>query len=472
MAERSKRDELQASLRRLPGVDKVLEMMLQDETAKRLPASLLTDCARKAVSQVRERVLAGEREIPSALETIVQGGVKEALRAVKPRLRRVINATGVVLHTNLGRAPLSETALQLIQESASGYSNLEFDLQAGVRGSRYSLVVEKICRLTGAEDAVVVNNNAAAVMLLLAAMAKGKEVVVSRGELVEIGGSFRIPAVMEESGAKLLEVGTTNKTHLRDYEAAISEETALLMKVHTSNYRIIGFTSQPEDADIVELGRRKAIPVVEDLGGGLLLPLALPGWQEPTVAEKIAAGFDLVTCSADKLMGAGQAGIIAGKRQYIEKIKKHQLLRALRIDKLSLAALEGTLCDYLVGKEEKIPVLRMLTATQETLANMQQQLAEELAPLEKKGWSIKKCEMSSMAGGGTLPEIEFASCGVAIIPPEAEAASVERHLRAWQIPIIVRVQEGRLLVDVRSLFPADAAEIAAACAAWEAERKR
>ncbi len=471
MAEQSKTDERQACLRRLPGVDTVLEKMLQDEAVQKLPAALLTECARKAVSQVRERILAGESEVPSTLENIVQGGVKEALRAVRPRLQRVINATGVVLHTNLGRAPLSETALQLIQESAGGYSNLEFDLQTGVRGSRYSLVVEKICRLTGAEDAVVVNNNAAAVMLLLAALAKGKEVVVSRGELVEIGGSFRIPAVMEESGAKLLEVGTTNKTHLRDYEAAISEETALLMKVHTSNYRIIGFTSQPDDADIVELGRRKAIPVVEDLGGGLLLPLALPGWQEPTVAEKIAAGFDLVTCSADKLMGAGQAGIIAGKRQYIERIKKHQLLRALRIDKLSLAALEGTLCDYLVGREEAIPVLRMLKAKPQTLAAVQQQLVEALTPLEKKGWSVKACALSSMAGGGTLPEIEFASCGVAIIPPKAETASVERHLRAWRVPIIVRVQEGRLLVDVRSLFPTDAAEIGAACAAWEAETK-
>lgn len=458
----------QEQLRQLPGVDKVLERMLEDETIAALPAGLVTLQARKAVARERERIIADKGGCAANVELIAERGKQLTIASIQPRLRRVINASGVVLHTNLGRAPLSMRALQLIEETARGYSNLEFELSSGRRGSRYNHVVEKICLLTGAEDALIVNNNAAAVMLMLAALAKGREVVVSRGELVEIGGSFRIPAVMEQSGATLIEVGTTNKTHLRDYRAAITEQTALLMKVHTSNYRIIGFTAQPTDEELVELGRSNNLAVVEDLGGGSLVSLDLPGWYEPTVAEKLSTGFDLVTCSGDKLMGAGQAGIIVGKRKYIEVLKQHQLLRALRIDKLSLAALEGTLCDYLAGCLAEIPTLRMLTAGDAELTKRQNDLCKCLRSLPE-GWKLECVTLASMAGGGTLPEVEFPSCGIALTPPANDVAAVERFLRSWRVPIVARVQEGRILFDVRSLLDGDAEEIAAACMAWEDE---
>ena len=460
--------KLQESLRNLPGIDKVLEEILREKDFEELPGDLLADAARGAVAQARASLRSG-KGVDTSVEGIAKASMNEVKCLLRPKLRPVINATGVVLHTNLGRAPLSETALELVNAAARGYSNLEFDLEKGERGSRYSLVVEKICRLTGAEDAIIVNNNAAAVLLLLAALGKEREVVVSRGELVEIGGSFRIPAVMEQSGAKLVEVGTTNKTHLRDYEAAINSETALLLKVHTSNYRIIGFTSAPDDHELVELGRRHKIAVVEDLGGGALVPISLKNWREPTIAEKLAAGFDLVTCSGDKLLGAGQAGIIAGRREYIEKLKRHQLLRALRIDKLSLAALEGTLCDYLSGRLEKIPVQRMLSETAGTLAEKQERFFALLAPLGEKGWLVEKCELNSMAGGGTLPEVDFLSFGVLLQPACGKVAALERHLRLWRQPIVVRTQDGSILLDVRSLLPGEMEVIAEACLSWEGE---
>ncbi len=460
--------KMQDALRSLPGIDKVLEKMLREKTFQELPGELLSAAARGAVEQARASLRSG-KVVDVSSEGIAEASKQEVRRLLRPRLRPVINATGVVLHTNLGRAPLSETALQLVTAAARGYSNLEFDLQTGERGSRYSLVVEKICRLTGAEDAIIVNNNAAAVLLVLAALGKEREVIVSRGELVEIGGSFRIPAVMEQSGARLVEVGTTNKTHLSDYEAAIKPETALLLKVHTSNYRIIGFTSSPEDHELVALGRRHKIAVAEDLGGGAITPLELKNWREPTIAEKLAAGFDLVTCSGDKLLGAGQAGIIAGRREYIEKLKRHQLLRALRIDKLSLAALEGTLCDYLSGQLEKIPVQRMLSESPEALAEKQARIFKLLTPLGEKGWLVKKCELNSMAGGGTLPEVDFLSFGVLLQPVCGKVAALERHLRLWHQPIVARVQDGCILLDVRSLMAGEMEVIAEACLSWESE---
>jgi L-seryl-tRNA(Ser) seleniumtransferase len=351
----------------------------------------------------------------------------------------------------------------MVNEMMSGYSTLEYSVATGERGSRYAHVVDKLCALTGAEDAIIVNNNAAAVLLVLSVLAKDREVIVSRGQLVEIGGSFRIPDVLKQSGARLVEVGTTNKTHLSDFQQAITEQTAVILKVHTSNYRIVGFTAQPEDKALVALAHQNGIPLVEDLGSGTFRKIKVNGWQEPTVSECLAAGIDIVTFSGDKLLGAGQAGIIAGKKQYIERMKKHPLVRALRIDKLSLAALAGTLIDYLLGRGLDIPVQRMLNRPADELREQANELADLLQPLAAYGWRIEVVPLLSQAGGGTLPEVEFESFGVSIVTPKHSAAFVEEALRTHCIPIIVRIQAARVLLDVRCLAAEDMAIIETAC---------
>ena len=346
----------------------------------------------------------------------------------------------------------------------SGYSNLEYNIQTGERGSRYDHVVNKLCALTGAEDAIVVNNNAAAILLVLSVLAKEGEVLVSRGQLVEIGGSFRVPDVLKQSGAVLVEVGTTNKTHLADYEQAINNRTMSILKVHTSNYRIVGFTAQPSDKELVELAKRYQLPVIYDLGSGTLSGIATDNWYEPTINECLLNGIDVVTFSGDKLLGAGQAGIIAGKKKYIQMLKKHPLLRAIRIDKLSLAALEGTLIDYLGGNiYENIPTVHMLHRQPAELKEQADKLASMLQSLIPYGWEIEVVSLISQAGGGTLPDVKFLSYGVSLRKKQLSTEKLEKKLRNYSTPIIVRIQADKILIDVRCLTFEDMVLIQTAC---------
>jgi L-seryl-tRNA(Ser) seleniumtransferase len=358
-------------------------------------------------------------------------------------LRRVINATGVIVHTNLGRAPLAEAALERVHEIARGYSNLEYELSVGGRGSRQDHVAGLVSRLTGAEAALVVNNNAAAVMLALAALAEGREVLVSRGELIEIGDGFRIPDVLERSGARLREVGTTNRTRAADYEKAIGPETAVLLRVHQSNFRVVGFTEQPSLPELADIARRHDLPLVDDLGSGALVDIA----DEPTARASLAAGADLVSFSGDKLLGGPQAGIVVGRADLVEKLRRHPLQRALRADKLTLAALEGTLTLALDTPEE-IPVLRMLREPEETVRAR----AERLAALV--GGAVE--ETVGRAGGGALPLTELSSYACAV----EEALATK--LRAADPPVIAVVRDGRTLLDCRTLSDEEVAEVAEA----------
>lgn len=450
------------TMRDIPAIDRLSGMLLNQPELAGFSREVIVDRLRTVVSEVRNQIRQ-EQTVDVSAEALA-ARAKEQLAALgSSSLRKAVNATGVVLHTNLGRAPLGKRAIQLVNEVMAGYSTLEYNVATGGRGSRYDHVVDKLCTLTGAEDAVIVNNNAAAVLLVLSALANEREVIVSRGQLVEIGGSFRIPEVLEQSGARLVEVGATNKTHLADFERAITERTALILKVHTSNYRIVGFTSQPENKALVALAHQYGIPLVEDLGSGILRKLQGNGWQEPTVSECLAAGMDIVTFSGDKLLGAGQAGIIAGKRQYIKKMKTHPLMRALRIDKLSLAAVEGTLLDYLLEAGKDIPVQRMLNRQPVELKEQAHQLAERLQPLTAFGWRMEVVALISQAGGGTLPEVDFASFGVSIVTLKFSASMLEAALRKNEVPIIVRIQAEKILLDVRCLAPEDMAIIEAAC---------
>ncbi|HWR39223.1 MAG TPA: L-seryl-tRNA(Sec) selenium transferase [Patescibacteria group bacterium] len=455
--------------RKIPSIDRLL-LAAETATPGRYPHELLVEALRQAVEEIRQAVRAGagekieEAAILSAAEKILK-------KTEQSRLRRVINATGVVLHTNLGRAPLGQRAIAAVNNVMGGYSTLEYSLETGERGTRYAHVEERICRMTGAEAAIVVNNNAAAVLLTLSALAKDREVLVSRGELVEIGGSFRVPDVMRQSGAALVEVGATNKTHLYDYERAITVNTAAILKVHTSNYRIIGFTSQPETPELANLARDNGLALLEDLGSGTLLPVTAGGYSEPTVRERLEAGVDLVTFSGDKLLGAGQAGIIAGKRQYVELLKKHPLLRAVRIDKLSLAALEGTLLEYLTGDaSENLPVLAMLQAEPAALRKKAEQLATELQKCLSAAWRVSVEEMDSQTGGGAFPAVALPGFGVALTCTDLKTDAMEKYLRCRDVPIIARVQSERLLFDVRCLNETDTVDIIDACGAMDADR--
>jgi L-seryl-tRNA(Ser) seleniumtransferase len=370
-------------------------------------------------------------------------------------LIRVVNATGIILHTNLGRSPLSSRLKDSLWDIASGYSNLEMDLDSGERGSRYSHVEDIICKLTGAESAMVVNNNAAAVMLVLSTLARDREVVVSRGQLVEIGGSFRIPDVMEQSGAILVEVGTTNKTHLSDYERAVNENTAALMKVHTSNYRILGFTSEVESKELVKLGEKLGLPVIEDLGSGMLIDLTQYGLPyEPTVKHAVNAGMDVITFSGDKMLGGPQAGIIVGKKQYIDSMKKNPLTRAVRIDKLTLTALEGTLRLYTDSDMamKEIPVLRMLTYSREELNKKAKRLTNRLKrSLLSSVCSIGLEDDFSEVGGGSLPIYEMPTKVVTVDTREVSLNDLEKKLREYRIPVVTRISRNRLILDVRTI---------------------
>jgi L-seryl-tRNA(Ser) seleniumtransferase len=394
--------------------------------------------------------------------------VKDAVRsAMQPKLRRVVNATGVVIHTNLGRSLLAPEAVENLAVVAGRYSNLEYDLAAGRRGSRYMAVRDLLCDITGAEDAMVVNNNAGAVLISLETIARDRNVIVSRGDLVEIGGSFRIPDVMAKSGAILREVGTTNRTHLRDYEGAIDPGTALLLKVHWSNYSIVGFTAQVPLRELVELGARRGIPVMEDLGSGTFIDFSRYGLlKEPTVQESVASGADVVTFSGDKLLGGPQAGIIVGRRPLVESIRKNPINRALRIDKLTLAALESTLRLY---RDEAravaaIPTLRMLTENETAVQPRAEELARRLQAIGDSRLKVEIVRLSSKAGGGSLPLLDLPSRCLKVQVDGLTANQLELKLRRNDPPIIGRIEDGAFLMDARTLQPDEAPIIAAALA--------
>ena len=437
-------------LRKIPKVDELLRLPALAEVIAAFGDRAVVEAIRAELDVLRQGILKGEIcTLPETAALCCRIG-KRVQGDSLPSFRRVINGTGILLHTNLGRACLSEKAAKAVYDASKAYSNLEYDLETGNRGSRYSHVEGILCRLTGAENALVVNNNAAAVLLTLSALTQGGQVIVSRGELVEIGGSFRIPEIMESCGAQLKEVGATNKTHLRDYENAITEQTKALMKVHTSNYRIIGFSETPALADLVELGHQRGLPVIEDLGSGCLLNLNQFGiHDEPSVQDSIRAGVDVVSFSGDKLLGGPQAGIILGKKKYLDILKKHPLNRAMRVDKMTLAALEATLQSYENEQEEEIPVISMLAAKPEVL----QRKAEKLAALlHNAGIEAEIVPTEGRVGGGSVPNHSLPSYAVAF---DREVNALEEKLRLGIQPIVGRIHEGNYLLDVRTLFEED-----------------
>lgn len=444
-------------LRRLPAVDRLMDLARKEACFELIPHSVMTNAIRSVIDSARSRIRAGNLLADEAelSDDAVMQKVKEAVRsAMQLNLRRVVNATGVVIHTNLGRSLLAPEATENLSVVAGRYSNLEYDLDRGRRGSRYMAVRDLLCEITGAEDAMVVNNNAGAVLIGLETIAKGRGVIVSRGDLVEIGGSFRIPDVMAKSGAVLKEVGTTNRTHLRDYANAIDADTALLLKVHWSNYSIVGFTAQVSLQELVDLGARRGVPVMEDLGSGTFIDFSRYGLlKEPTVQESVASGADLVTFSGDKLLGGPQAGILVGRREMIEAIRKNPINRALRIDKLTLAALEGTLRLYRDEAQAMlaIPTLRMLTESEDSLQTRAEDLLRCLQALDDSRLQIEIVRRSSKAGGGSLPLLELPSRCLKVQIDGLSANRLELKLRSHEPPIIGRIEDDTFLMDVRTL---------------------
>jgi len=448
-------------------VDRFLNELDQDGRLAGVPRQLVKDLVGEFLDLCREEIRSGAIADESALAFGVLAARAAAYVRFKarPHFKRVINATGVVIHTNLGRSILAEEAVAAVEQGCRHYSNLELALETGQRGSRYSHVEKLLCRLTGAEAGLVVNNNAAAVLLVLDTLAKGREVVVSRGQLVEIGGSFRIPEVMKKSGAVLREVGATNRTHLRDYEGAICDETAMLMKVHTSNYRIIGFHKEVELAELVALGRERGLPVFEDLGSGNLFDFSPYGFMpEPTVQQVLKSGVDVVSFSGDKLLGGPQAGVIVGRREFIDRIKKNQLNRALRIDKMTLAALEATLRLYLEPDEARlrVPTLAMITAGLEELRGKARSLRRKLAPALAGLADVRTRPGFSRVGGGSFPEQDLPTSLVAVTPLGKDVEALRQGLLATDVPVIGRVEDGAFCLDPRTLMPGEYALVAGA----------
>lgn len=441
--------------RSIPKVDILLEDERIQNAASIYERDTVMDAIREQTEYVRGliRTCDEEETIRRGIDNLIPDIIRRVEKMHTPDMRPVINATGTILHTNLGRAPISREHMARLAEVACGYSNLEYDLEAGRRGERYSHFEKLLCKITGAEAAMAVNNNASAVMLILSSMAKGGEVVVSRGELVEIGGKFRIPDVMEQSGARLVEVGTTNKTHYSDYADAVTEETKAFLKVHTSNYRIVGFTESVGIDDLIPLGQEYDLPIIEDLGSGVLIDLSKYGLTyEPTVQDSIRKGADVVCFSGDKLLGGPQAGIIVGKKKYIDKMKKNQLTRALRIDKFTATALELVLQEYLSEENavNKIPVLRMITKSAEEVEKSARRFKRTL---ERKGLkaaiTLQKCE--SQIGGGSLPLERISSMAVGIRPETMSVPELETAMRHLEVPIIPRTVNDTILMDVRTI---------------------
>jgi L-seryl-tRNA(Ser) seleniumtransferase len=465
-----------ALYRRLPSVDELLRAPELEALAERDGRAAVTEAARAALARLRKEISSGRLDA-AAVETAVEGlpaAVERGLRqSFEHSLRPVINATGVILHTNLGRAPLSTDALRRIVEVAGGYSNLEFDLARGERGKRDVHVERLFARLLAAEGArnsatVVVNNNAAAVLLALNALAEGGEVIVSRGELVEIGGSFRIPDVMSKSGAVLREVGTTNRTRLADYQRAISKKTKLLLRVHRSNFQIVGFTEQPRLEDLVKLARKHRLPVMEDLGSGAMFDLRSVGVEgEPGVAASLRAGVDVVTYSGDKLLGGPQAGMLSGKPAHIARIRSNPLFRALRVDKLTYAALESTLLAYLRQDHDSIPALRMMRTDVNELSMRASALVERLQVETRHAASLRLEIVAgeSVIGGGSTPGATLPTVLVAVAAKGLSADQLAARLRAAEPPVIARVEDGRVLLDLRTVFPEEDAAVTTVLAA-------
>ena len=457
---RTIRPEVSTVLRRIPSVDEVLAEAATRRLLEQQPRWAVLEAVREVLAACRERALAGGASPEAAAAMLnppaIQASVETATaRKVGPSLRPVINASGVVLHTNLGRAPLAPSALAAIVESARGYSNLEFDLDAGVRGSRQTHVERLLCALTGAEAALVVNNNAAAVLLGVNTLADGREVVISRGELVEIGDSFRIPDVMTRAGGRLREVGTTNRTHLADYERAVGPDTGLILKVHRSNFQLLGFTADVETASLAALAKQRGLPLMEDLGSGALVDLSVFGLRrEPLAADAIRAGVDVVTFSGDKLLGGPQAGILVGRRELLTRFRRNPLARTVRIDKLCLAALEATL--RLAREPERarreIPVLRMLSLPAAAVGAR----ADAVAAFLRVAAPDVRCGVedgTSEVGGGALPLQTLPTRLLALGPGRLSANALEARLRTGNPPVLVRVQDERVLVDLRTVAP-------------------
>jgi L-seryl-tRNA(Ser) seleniumtransferase len=444
-------------LRQIPSVDELLAQPRLAGLAQRVNRELLVEITRTVLADLRGRI-AGEGAAaialdPLALEERITSMVEQVLAS---SLGPVINATGVILHTNLGRAPLSGAAVEEIRRSATSYSNLEYDLEAGARGKRDVHVAQLLERLTGAETAIVVNNCAAAVLLVLAALAKGGEVVVSRGELIEIGDGFRIPEIMAQSGAVLREVGTTNRTRAADYENAINENTKLLLRVHPSNFTITGFAEKPSLEELVLLGQRASLPLVEDLGSGCLIDLASAGITEPTVRQSVEAGVSIVMFSGDKLLGGPQAGIIAGKKELIGRVRRHPLFRALRTDKLTTAAMAATLGAYLRGAVDEIPALRMIRMGAQESKRRAENFLRELTPELPLGEvELEIAEGNSLVGGGSTPTQALPTKLIRIASARYSAAQLEQRLRRAPggISVIARVEDNRLILDLRTVLP-------------------
>ena len=438
---------LQDKLRKLPSVDQLLQHTEVANWTQLYGRDVVVDALRGALERLR-RDMVGGQPYPGDAELIALA--RTCLEViVQPTLRPVINATGVVLHTNLGRAPLSEDVLEAMRSAGQSYSNLEFDLDAGRRGSRYVHAQDLLRRLTGAEDALLVNNNAGAVLLTLSALARGRVVIISRGQLVEIGGGFRIPDVMAQSGTRLVEVGTTNRTYVEDYTSAIGEATVALMRVHTSNFRVTGFTHQPALAEMVALAQEHSLLMLDDLGSGTLIDTEAFGLaHEPTVQESVAQGVDIVTISGDKLLGGPQGGIIVGKADLIARLRHHPLTRALRVDKTTIAGIQANLLHYVKGETHRIPIWRMISMTQEEIAGRARTLLESLGP------TGARCQLvpgRSVVGGGSLPEESLPTTLIAL--PGGDVNSLAIALRVESPSVVARIMDDRVVIDLRTVLP-------------------
>jgi len=445
-------------LRQIPSVDELLMQPRLAGLTKRVDRNLVVEVARAVLADLRGRIAEDSNWTAISLdgasvEELISAQVEKILsRSLQP----VINATGVILHTNLGRAPLTETVVDEFRRSGTQYSNLEYDLEAGARGKRDVHTSELLTRLTGAEAAIVVNNCAAAVLVTLAALARGGEVVVSRGELIEIGDGFRIPEIMEQSGAILREIGTTNRTHLADYENAINEKTRVLLRVHPSNFKVTGFTDKPSLEELVALSQRSGLPLVEDLGSGCLVDLSAHGVGEPTVRQSVETGVSLVMFSGDKLLGGPQAGVIAGNKELVTRVRRYPLFRALRVDKLTIAALEATLGAYLRAAWDEIPTMRMIRMTPQELKRRAENFIRELRPeLPLDEVEIEIADGASLAGGGSTPSQSLPTKIIRIASARYSATKLEQRLRRAPagVSVIARVEDERLILDLRTVFP-------------------
>jgi L-seryl-tRNA(Ser) seleniumtransferase len=464
-----------ALLRHLPSVDEMLLRPRIVTLCNTVDRGYAVTTVREVLNRARREIIAGqvidERVIDA--DVLEQQMVQTVEAELTPSHRAVINASGVILHTNLGRAPLAFAAIEELRVTATQYSNLEYDLSTGTRGKRDVHLSRLIERMTGAEAAIVANNCAAAVLLTLAALARGGEVIVSRGELIEIGDGFRIPEIMEQSGAVLREVGTTNRTRIADYENAINEKTRLLLRVHRSNFTVTGFTEKPEVAELISLGASRGLPVIDDLGSGCLVDLSAAGIHEPSARESIEAGFSMVLFSGDKLLGGPQAGILAGEKELVKKVRGHPLFRALRVDKLTITAMEATLRAYLRAAWNEIPSQQMIRATVEEIARRARQLCESLAACAaSSGARIEIVEGNSLVGGGSTPAQSLPTKLLRVTSSRCSAAELERRLRSGSagIPVIARIEDDGLILDLRTVFPGQEIRLAEAVIAAVSEK--